>query len=173
MGTDRVGQPIQPPALDELYDRYSGPLYAYACLLARSPAEAEDVLQNTFMRLARHRQRLAGVENMRGYLFQVLRNEAFRNRSRWQRWWQGDLAAGMVRFAEADPGGVQGGGDAEAIQQALGRLPPAQREVVYLKVWQEMTFAEIGDLLGLSPNTAYSKYRYGLAKLKGLLNRRL
>ena len=57
-------------------------------------------------------------------------------------------------------------GDAQAIERAMAWLPAAQREVVYLKVWQDMTFAEIAELLGLSPNTAASMYRYGLAKLK-------
>jgi RNA polymerase sigma-70 factor, ECF subfamily len=41
---------------------------------------------------------------------------------------------------------------------------------VYLKVWQEMTFAEVAGLLAISPNTAASAYRYGLAKLKGWLD---
>jgi RNA polymerase sigma-70 factor, ECF subfamily len=166
----RVGQPIQPPALDELYDRYAAAMYAYACLLARSSAEAEDVLQNTFVRLVRHRDRLGRAENLRAYLFGMLRNEALRNRSRWHRWWHGDLAAGRVRFVEADAGAPPDRGQAEAVERAMALLPPAQREVVYLKVWQEMTFAEIADLLGLSPNTAASMYRYGLAKLKEMLN---
>jgi RNA polymerase sigma-70 factor (ECF subfamily) len=175
-----MGQPIKPPTLDDLYDQHGRSLYAYACVLARSPAEAEDIVQNTFVRLARHRDRLAAARNLRGYLFSMLRNEAVRHRSRWHRWWYGDLAAGIVRFSEESADGPAGGdlpalgggvpGDeAAAIQRAMGRLPPAQREVVYLKVWQEMTFAEIGELLGLSPNTAASQYRYGLAKLKGWL----
>ncbi len=132
-----MGQPIKPPTLDELYDQYARSLYAYACVLARSPAEAEDIVQNTFVRLARHRDRLPAVENLRGYVFSMLRNETLRHRSRWHRWWYGDLAAGVVRFSEeATPNGPASD-EAAAIQRAMGRLPPQQREVVYLKVWQE------------------------------------
>jgi DNA-directed RNA polymerase specialized sigma24 family protein len=44
-----------------------------------------------------------------------------------------------------------------------------QREVIVLKIWHEHTFEEIGDLLGISPNTAAGRYRYGLQKLKSCL----
>ena len=57
-------------------------------------------------------------------------------------------------------------GEAEPIQQALRELVPEQREVVYLKIWEELTFAEIGKVLDISPNTAASRYRYGVAHLK-------
>lgn len=55
------------------------------------------------------------------------------------------------------------------IREALTDLPPEQREVVVLKVWQGRTFDEIGRLLGISPNTASSRYRYALEKLRAAL----
>ena len=153
-------------ALSQLYDRYAGGLYAYACVLARSLAEAEDAVQECFARLAERPGRLKDVENPRGYLFRMLRNECFRGRSRWLRWWRQDLVCGTARF----DGEVHGGEDshlrAEEVQRAVDALPPTQREVVFLKVWQEMTFAEIGEVLGISPNTAASRYRYGIEKLR-------
>ncbi len=54
------------------------------------------------------------------------------------------------------------------IQAALGELPLEQREVVTLKVWGEMTFAEIADALGIPANTAASRYRYGMEALRKL-----
>ena len=53
--------------------------------------------------------------------------------------------------------------------QCLADLPPDQREVIVLKIWSEHTFEEIGELLGISPNTAAGRYRYGLQKLKTCL----
>ena len=49
---------------------------------------------------------------------------------------------------------------------ALDHLPRDQREVLVMKIWNELTFAEIGEALGVSQNTAASRYRYGLAALK-------
>ena len=56
------------------------------------------------------------------------------------------------------------------VRRALGKLPPSQAEVVVLKIWEEMTFAEIGEVLGQSPNTAASRYRYALQKLSQTLH---
>jgi len=53
-----------------------------------------------------------------------------------------------------------------AIESALGRIPPEQREVLALKIWGELTFAQIAGQLGIPPNTAASRYRYALEALR-------
>ena len=53
-----------------------------------------------------------------------------------------------------------------ALESALAELPPEQREAVHLKAWGGFTFEEIASALGISPNTAASRYRYGLDKLR-------
>ena len=53
-----------------------------------------------------------------------------------------------------------------ALSDALGELPPDQRTVVHLRLWEHLKFEEIADLLGISLNTAASRYRYGLDKLR-------
>ena len=53
-----------------------------------------------------------------------------------------------------------------ALAGALDRLPHDQREVVVMKIWNELTFAEIAEALSISQNTAASRYRYALAGLK-------
>ncbi len=56
----------------------------------------------------------------------------------------------------------------QLIQDAMSRLPDIYREVITLKVWGGLTFAEIADALGIPANTAASRYRYGLAELRRL-----
>jgi len=56
----------------------------------------------------------------------------------------------------------------QLIQDAMNRLPDMYREVITLKVWGGLTFAEIADALGIPANTAASRYRYGLAELRKL-----
>ncbi len=58
-----------------------------------------------------------------------------------------------------------------ALQVALAKIPDSFREVVTLKIWGDQTFAEIGENLGISPNTAASRYRYGLEALRKYLDR--
>jgi RNA polymerase sigma factor (sigma-70 family) len=52
------------------------------------------------------------------------------------------------------------------VEAALRRLPSEQREVLVLKIWGELTFEQIAGQLAISPNTAASRYRYGLAALR-------
>ena len=53
-----------------------------------------------------------------------------------------------------------------ALASAIGALPNEQREVLVMKIWNELTFAEIAQVLDISQNTAASRYRYALAALK-------
>ena len=57
-------------------------------------------------------------------------------------------------------------GRTEEAMRCMATLPGEQREVVVLKIWHEHTFEEIGELLGISPNTAAGRYRYAMEKLK-------
>ena len=57
---------------------------------------------------------------------------------------------------------------AQILQSALASLPAEQREVITLKIWGELTFAEIASVLNIPANTAASRYRYGLAELRRL-----
>jgi RNA polymerase sigma-70 factor (ECF subfamily) len=67
-----------------------------------------------------------------------------------------------------EPGPEENEAERAAVR-CLQQLPPPQREVIVLKVWHEFTYEEIGELLGLSPNTAAGRYRYGLEKLRACL----
>jgi RNA polymerase sigma-70 factor (ECF subfamily) len=58
-----------------------------------------------------------------------------------------------------------------AVWIALRSLPPEQAEVVVLKIWEAMTFAEIAQILETSPNTVASRYQYAMTKLAARLTR--
>src|SRR6266542_4203783 len=81
-----------------------------------------------------------------------------------------DAARDASAFAEAEPAmESQFEWEAEtqsALAAAVGSLPHDQREVLVLKIWNELTFSEIAGALGISQNTAASRYRYALANLK-------
>ncbi|MBN2582834.1 MAG: sigma-70 family RNA polymerase sigma factor [Planctomycetes bacterium] len=153
--------------LSQLWDRYARRLHAYACVLARSPSDAEDALQECFLHASERIERLADVRDAERYLFAMLRNECLRGRRRWSRWWKHDAAVGAFRLEAADEAAAADAGLVAAdIERAMAALPVEQREVIFLKVWQQKTFAEIADLVGVGPNTAASRYRYGIEKLR-------
>ena len=141
-----------------LYDEHGPALLAYASALLRDPSAAEDVLHQVFLNVLRGRASVA--EDPKSYLFRAVRNAALnhiRGQSR-----EVELADGGV-WLESPDGSTE---TAMALQSALKTLPDEQREVVVLKIWGELTFDEAAAVIGISPNTAASRYRYGLAKLK-------
>jgi RNA polymerase sigma-70 factor (ECF subfamily) len=146
-------------AFAALYDRYGPALYRVAFSLLGSRESAEDAVQDVFASLVRSRYKLAGVENLRAYLFAALRRAAARiGTKRQAEPLTDDVAAAQPRAVDGER--------AAALEHALASLPAEQREIVALKIDGELTFAEIAVLLGISANTAASRYRYALEKLR-------
>ena len=56
-----------------------------------------------------------------------------------------------------------------SLRRALDELAAGRREVVVLHAWGELTFAQVAEVLGISPNTAASRYRYALSKLREVM----
>jgi RNA polymerase sigma-70 factor (ECF subfamily) len=142
----------------QLYETHGPALLAYASALLRDPSAAEDVLHQVFLNLLRGRA--AAADQPVAYLFRAVRNGALNHIRGHAR--ETELAGCGVWLESPD-------GSAEtslALQSALKALPDAQREVVVLKIWGELTFEEAAEVIGVSPNTAASRYRYGLEKLK-------
>ena len=145
-------------ALGELYDRYSGLLYQFALALVRSRDAAEEVVQETFLGLLRSRSGLGDVRDIRSYLLRIVRNEVSHRRRRHE------ADASALEVVEAREG--LSAREVLELNEALARLPEEQLTVVVLKVWQGMTFAEVAEALDIPANTAASRYRYALEKLR-------
>jgi RNA polymerase sigma-70 factor (ECF subfamily) len=154
-------------AYASLYDRFGPPLYRVAYALLGSCEEAEDAVQEVFVGLVRARQSLPGVKNLRAYLFAALRRAAAQRALVRQRA-RAVSIADVPEPAAAGPCGAESD-RAVRLELALRALPPEQRELVALKVDGGLTFAEVAAVLGISANTAASRYRYALDKLRAAL----
>jgi RNA polymerase sigma-70 factor, ECF subfamily len=129
-------------------------------------ADAEDIVQEAFVRFWRSRQQ---VLDPVAYLYSSVKHCAFDwlrgRRRRAQREMiaaRQELVAHETFFA----GCVEGEERRAMIEAALQRLPEAQREVLVLKTWAGLSFPQIAAALAISTNTASSRYRYALAKLR-------
>jgi RNA polymerase sigma-70 factor (ECF subfamily) len=154
-----------------LYDEKAAELLLYGRALGLGESEAEDTLQETFVALLKLK---AAPENPAHYAVRAFRNRALNfKRSLWRRVSR-ELEA--IRWFEpadhnSDANAPDASGEREAeAQRALTKLPVEQREVIVLKIWHAMTFEAIGAALEVSPNTIAGRYRYGMQKLKGILN---
>ena len=156
-----------PAAVELMWDRYAGDLLAYLQAVLCSRHDAEDVLQTVFVRIVQKRHRLAKARRLDAYVYRIARNEAFRliGRRKKDRTIEAVNESWLI-VPEEKPGPND---LAEQLQAALVRLPQSQREVIVMKIYGQKTFLEISRLLGLSQNTAASRYRYGIEKLQNLL----
>jgi RNA polymerase sigma-70 factor, ECF subfamily len=160
-------------AFAELYDLCADRLHHYLVVRLGSRADADDVLQETFVRLARTRRKLAGVENPTAYLFAIARNEAMRllaGRTRDQRAYAKIDANQLYREAVGDD--LEAREAAVALAEALALLPDEQREVVELKTYAGLTLDEISKITGTPAGTVATRYRAGIEKLKQSLTRK-
>ena len=156
-----------PAAVELIWDRYAGDVLAFLQAVLCSRHDAEDVLQTVFVKIVYKRRWLAQAGRLDAYIYRIARNEAvtyLRHRKRQKR-----PETKADRWLEDTAPDRRSDDLAEQVQVALTQLAPAQREVVVLKIYQEKTFLEIGRLLGISLNTAASRYRYGMERLRALL----
>jgi RNA polymerase sigma-70 factor, ECF subfamily len=142
----------------EIYEAKAAALILYGRALGLTHDEAEDVIQETFLALMQLAERPEEPEH---YCVRTFRNRALNyKRGLWRR-----LARELESRRWFERGSAETPYEREAMR-ALASLPAEQREAIVLKIWHEYTFEEIGQLLGLSPNTVAGRYRYGLQKLR-------
>jgi RNA polymerase sigma-70 factor (ECF subfamily) len=156
--------------IERLYDEHAQPLFAFLLNFTRDEQDTRDLLQEIFVKLAHEPKLLAGVREERAFLIRLAHNAAIdlmRRRGTRDRAKENFAAEIISPFASTnDPDEKV---FREELSIALGELPEEQRAVVHLKLWGELTFEEIAAALEISPNTAASRYRYGLDKLRGRL----
>ena len=146
-----------------LYETKAAELILYGRALGLTHGEAEDVLQETFLALMQMVVPPTGKVPLEPehYCVRSYRNRALNyRRSLWRRVTR-ELES--LRWFEKSPGESP---TERAAMDCLAELPVEQREAIVLKIWHRFTFEEIGGLLGISPNTAAGRYRYGLQKIK-------
>lgn len=131
----------------------------------RSVADAEDVVQEAFVRFWRNQRRLGG-EPVALVLTSIRRAACDLARRDSRRLAREELAGADGDGAPLFEPLVEGDDRRCAIEAALARLPAEQREVLVLKIWGELTFAQIAGKLGIPLNTAASRYRYALTALR-------
>jgi RNA polymerase sigma-70 factor (ECF subfamily) len=151
-------------AFGMLYQRHRRGLYGYALSLCGQEAPAADAVQDLWLGFLENVDKLANVANVRAYLYRSLRNrviDGFRKNAR-------QPQPAQVRLVQPVDT-VAGREEAERMNTALARLPEDQREVVLLRIYGEMKFGDIAEVLQASTKTVESRHRLALDKLREML----
>ncbi len=157
-----------PEALADLYDAHAAGLFRHGMALTGSRADAEDLVQTVFLKLATTGAPLLAVRSTPNYLHRILRTAWIDVRKR----------PSASREQPADPDAdCAGAGDAQATEAAIdvagaaARLPAVQREIVTLHLIEGFSFREAGRITGVSMFTAATRYRAALQQLRQMVGR--
>jgi len=152
---------MDPKQLARWFDAYSDRLVLYARHWLPDDL-AQDAVQGAFARLM---GQLREPRDVQAWLFRAVRNDAMTRRRRQERQSRHGrliLAEQPVWF-ESRPEDLI---DARTAQEILMTLPPAQREVVLLRIWGQLSLKKIGRIVGSPLTTVHSRYKAALAAVK-------
>ena len=154
--------------LTQIFNDLGATIFGYLKTMLGDTAAAEDVLQNVFVRLMAVTP--SEIHNLRSFVFTLAHNEAVREAERRQRDNEAVTRSDKI-FTVADRQTLSAV-EVASLEEALVSLPAEQRQVVYLKIYGDLSFDEIAQTLAIPNNTAASRYRYALQKMRDFLGER-
>ena len=156
---------VTEPIWKSWFARHGAKLLLFARQQARNPHDAEDLVQEAFVRIWRLYGHTGEVAP--GLVYRAIRRLAIDwARSLDRRKIREQKVSDEFPLHQSFTFSMERDEREKAILRTVDRLPPEQKEVLTLKIWGELTFDEIGRTLDLSLNTVASRYRYALQKLK-------
>jgi RNA polymerase sigma-70 factor (ECF subfamily) len=154
----------QATEIETLYRKHGSALLLFAIAIAGERSRAQDAVHQVFLKMIESGM-LARAADAKAYLFASVRNALLNDAKGRQRHVQLEnipLEDAAIWFSPPDRDYA-----AElSLRRALAAIPEDQRAVTILHIWGELTFAQIAEVLDISSNTAASRYRYALARLR-------
>ncbi len=158
-------------AMCRIYAKYKDYLLTLAKGLLSEQAAAEDVVHDVFVRFARSAGQFQLTGSLRGYLATCVSNLARdKIRARTRQAEALDSVNPIIPGSDNPEQRIIEREELTRLRQAISQIPYEQREAVMLHLKGGMNFREIAKLQGLSVSTIHGRYRYGLDKLRSLLN---
>jgi RNA polymerase sigma-70 factor, ECF subfamily len=154
-------------AIGGLYDLTAARLVRLAIAITRSQHDAEDAVQASLMRVCVSPELLLNAQQPWHYLLQMVRNDALQILRKRKPAASIEVMGELLTNCPVDQ--LQMAETYQAVWDSLRKLPAEQSEIVVLKIWEELTFQQIGEVLSIPLATAASRYRYALEKMAVLL----
>ena len=159
-------------ALQRIYEKYKDDLLKLSVALTNDVNTAEDVVQDVFVAFAKSAAKIRTRGNLKKYLVTCVANR-IRNRKRDQQRHEAsgidDSDCVISDFKRPEQWAILSE-ELKLLSNAMAQIPYEQREVVTLYMQGGMTFRQIAKIQNASVNTIQGRYRYGLKKLRSILN---
>jgi len=157
--------------LRQIYEKYKDTLLTIATSLLRDASEAEDVLHDVFVSFTKGIREFHLYGSLKNYLISYLVNRARDIHRKKMYQVVGLDSTGPIRSDSDGPTeAVIDDEESQLLTEALAQLPAQQREVIILHLQGGMKFREIAEMQEVSINTVQGRYRYGLDKLRSILD---
>ena len=172
--TEEARQHAEEQAIAALVSQYSGALYRVAYSVLRNSADAEDAVQEAFLRVLRHRDTLHEVRDQRVWLVRIVWNIVLDRKRRAKTRPETDDVSELARVLPAD--GFSAEERAAAAQHhahvltCVEQLPAKEREVLLLSAFDELSSTEIAAVLGITESSVRSRLFRARNLMAGLLN---
>lgn len=154
-------------ALEELYRQYHPELYLYALKLTNSQDLAKDAIQDTFVAIWKYRSNIAKAHSMRFYLLQALRNQCLKILKKRRRFLSlGQGSPEMIIQPEELKLKDASQETKLKITEALYRLSNRQREIIYLKYYENLDYQEIAKLLSINYQSVVNHVHRAIVRLR-------
>ncbi len=155
-------------AFDHLYERHRGPLYRYILRLAGDPATANDLYQGSWEKIIKSRGRYKASAPFKAWMYRIAHNHVmdhFRRRRP-----EGDADPDEVSSKQPQPDEqMTRQNRREELLAAINSLPADQKDALILKMETGLDLQTIAEVTGVNPETAKSRLRYAVKKLKQIL----
>ena len=160
-------------AFRELLRLYQERLYWHIRNIVKNHEDADDVLQNTFIKIFRNIEKFKGESQLFSWMYRIATNEAItflNNRAKKQKIGSEELQQQIIDNLEND---VYFEGDEIQLklQKAIATLPEKQQQVFNMKYFQELKYKEISDILGTSEGALKASYHHATKKIEEFLKR--
>ncbi len=158
-------------ALGRIYEKYKRDALILAIALLNNTSAAEDVVHDVFLSFAQAIEKFGLTGSLKGYLLTCVANRTRNvNKAKHRQSVELDPAEPVSHGSDGPPRAIMCNEQLQQLSSAMAQLPYDQREVIMLHFQAGITFGKIGKSLGISANTAKSRYRYGLDKLRSIFD---
>lgn len=157
-------------AFQQLFQQNWEKIFSIALMYTKSEVLSEELVQDIFLKIWLHREKIGSINNFEGYLFITARNHIYnklRTKSQETEFRQ-ELHAYFADSGQADDPLIFKQSQ-ELIHKAVANLPPQQRKIFVLSRYEGLTLEQIASQMGISPLTARSHMRKALASLRAYL----